>query len=89
MPRLIGDLDRAIGSGDAVQGNEALADLIRTIQPEDRGDVSVMLEVIPGSVLALIPPCSGAGSRNLLVHPAAAFSFSGHDHGIILVPLEG
>jgi hypothetical protein len=52
-----------------------MADLIRGILPEDCGDVSVISEAIPGGALTLIPPSSGAGSRNLLVDPGATFSF--------------
>jgi hypothetical protein len=58
-----------------MQGKEAMADLIRGILPEDCGDVSVISEAIPGGALTLIPPSSGAGSRNLLVDPGATFSF--------------
>jgi hypothetical protein len=69
-------------------GNEAMADLVRGIPPEDRGDVSVISEAIPGGDLTLIPPSSGADSRNLLVDPGLAFSFAGHGHDIVLVPLD-
>jgi hypothetical protein len=88
MPRLIRDVERAVCSADTMQGNEAMADLVRGIPPEDHGDVSVISEAIPGGDLTLIPPSSGADSRNLLVDPGLAFSFARHGHDIVLVPLD-
>jgi hypothetical protein len=81
-------VERAVCSADTMQGNEAMADLVRGIPPEDRGDVSVISEAIPGGDLTLIPPSSGADSRNLLVDPGLAFSFARHGHDIVLVPLD-